>query len=293
MTYRTERLELAISAAREHGAPRRQAHSSILVPSQCGAERAKPRATGPGPYVTGQIESRKVIRKKRETAAEPLIPTVLRSERGSAEVTQFRRTAQSRSPIKGVRTPRGAKVRGQAQASPSAVDLHAAAQSAAARKAKEAAREAALQEAIEAASRPPVHAPVASELPAAQDSKADARSGASDAGRKTAEPLLLMPEALAPDAFVTGAPAPLAAQEDSTQAEAHGRSPLLAGVLSLLLCGSGQIYNREWAKGLMMMMLSIVLWAILLGWLINIWSVCQAVFRASRTRGEAQGAAPA
>lgn len=51
--------------------------------------------------------------------------------------------------------------------------------------------------------------------------------------------------------------------------------PKSAGVallLSILICGGGQLYNGQIAKGVLMFFGCVVLWFVLLGWIINIWS---------------------
>ena len=58
--------------------------------------------------------------------------------------------------------------------------------------------------------------------------------------------------------------------------------PGMALLLSLILCGTGQIYNGEVSKGIMMMVLCFLLWFVLLGWVIHIWSIVDAVVVAER-----------
>jgi Predicted membrane protein len=50
------------------------------------------------------------------------------------------------------------------------------------------------------------------------------------------------------------------------------KSPGTALVLSILWVGLGQIYNGQVGKGFLMMFLCVLLWFVLLGWIINIWS---------------------
>ena len=50
------------------------------------------------------------------------------------------------------------------------------------------------------------------------------------------------------------------------------KSAGLALVLSLLICGGGQMYNGQVAKGVLMLIGCVILWFMLLGWIINIWS---------------------
>jgi TM2 domain-containing membrane protein YozV len=53
-------------------------------------------------------------------------------------------------------------------------------------------------------------------------------------------------------------------------------------LLSLILCGTGQIYNGEVSKGIMMMVLCFLLWFVLLGWVVQIWSIVDSVVVAER-----------
>jgi len=50
------------------------------------------------------------------------------------------------------------------------------------------------------------------------------------------------------------------------------KSAGVAFLLSFLICGAGQMYNGQVAKGILMLIGCIVLWAAFLGWIINIWS---------------------
>jgi len=67
--------------------------------------------------------------------------------------------------------------------------------------------------------------------------------------------------------------------EDVEQPE---HQPGIALLLSLILCGTGQIYNGEVSKGIMMMVLCFLLWFVLLGWVVHIWSIVDAVVVAER-----------
>jgi len=58
--------------------------------------------------------------------------------------------------------------------------------------------------------------------------------------------------------------------------------PGMALLLSLILPGTGQIYNGEMSKGIMMMVMSFLLWWVLLGWVVHIWSIVDAVVIAER-----------
>jgi TM2 domain-containing membrane protein YozV len=60
--------------------------------------------------------------------------------------------------------------------------------------------------------------------------------------------------------------------------------PMIAALLSVLLPGSGQLYNREVGKGLAMFISWWALWLVALGWIVNIWSVVDAYGTATRRR---------
>jgi hypothetical protein len=70
-----------------------------------------------------------------------------------------------------------------------------------------------------------------------------------------------------------------ATMQDLEQPE---HQPGMALLLSLILCGTGQIYNGEVSKGIMMMALCFLLWFVLLGWVVHIWSIVDAVVVAER-----------
>lgn len=65
--------------------------------------------------------------------------------------------------------------------------------------------------------------------------------------------------------------------------------PGMALLLSLILCGTGQIYNGEVSKGIMMMVLCFLLWFVLLGWVMHIWSIVDAVVVAERINKRQHG----
>lgn len=67
-----------------------------------------------------------------------------------------------------------------------------------------------------------------------------------------------------------------------SQLEQPEHQPGMALLLSLILCGTGQIYNGEVSKGIMMMVLCFLLWFVLLGWVVHIWSIVDAVVVAER-----------
>lgn len=62
------------------------------------------------------------------------------------------------------------------------------------------------------------------------------------------------------------------------------KSPGLALFLSLFIVGLGQIYNGEVLKGVLMFFGCILLWIVMLGWIINIWSIIDAYQRAKELR---------
>lgn len=57
---------------------------------------------------------------------------------------------------------------------------------------------------------------------------------------------------------------------------AADKSAGVALILSLLICGLGQLYNDQIGKGVLMFVLMIALWFVLLGWTIWIWSAVDA-----------------
>ncbi|MFW5968075.1 MAG: hypothetical protein ACOCV2_11185 [Persicimonas sp.] len=72
----------------------------------------------------------------------------------------------------------------------------------------------------------------------------------------------------------------LALRQDQLERPEH--QPGMALLLSLILCGTGQIYNGEVSKGIMMMVLCFLLWFVLLGWVVHIWSIVDSVVVAER-----------
>lgn len=54
------------------------------------------------------------------------------------------------------------------------------------------------------------------------------------------------------------------------------KSPGIALLLSFLWCGAGQIYCGRVGKGILMFIGAVALWFILLGWIIQIWSMVDA-----------------
>lgn len=60
------------------------------------------------------------------------------------------------------------------------------------------------------------------------------------------------------------------------------KSPFLAAVLSLFIVGVGQMYNGEVGKGVLMFFGCVLLWAVFLGWIINIWAIVDAYSVANR-----------
>lgn len=62
------------------------------------------------------------------------------------------------------------------------------------------------------------------------------------------------------------------------------KSPGVALLLSLLICGAGQLYNGDVGKGILMFIGCVLLWAVMLGWIINIWSMIDAYGQAKTLR---------
>lgn len=80
--------------------------------------------------------------------------------------------------------------------------------------------------------------------------------------------------------YAPGAGGELALRDDALSQPEH--QPGMALLLSLILCGTGQIYNGEVSKGIMMMVLCFLLWFVLLGWVVHIWSIVDSVVVAER-----------
>lgn len=70
--------------------------------------------------------------------------------------------------------------------------------------------------------------------------------------------------------------------QEGGQFEKPEHQPGMSLLLSLILCGTGQIYNGEVSKGIMMMVLCFLLWFVLLGWVVHIWSIVDSVVVAER-----------
>lgn len=64
--------------------------------------------------------------------------------------------------------------------------------------------------------------------------------------------------------------------------EAAAKSPGIALLLSLLICGVGQMYNGQVAKGILMLIGCVLLWFVLLGWIVWIWSMIDAYTTAKK-----------
>lgn len=54
------------------------------------------------------------------------------------------------------------------------------------------------------------------------------------------------------------------------------KSPGVALLLSFLFCGAGQMYCGRVGKGILMFIGAVLLWFVLLGWIIQIWSMVDA-----------------
>ncbi|WP_156629488.1 GYF domain-containing protein [Methylobacterium sp. Leaf85] len=63
---------------------------------------------------------------------------------------------------------------------------------------------------------------------------------------------------------------------------ASAKSPGVALLLSILICGAGQMYNGQVGKGILMFFACVFLWLIFLGWIISIWSLIDAYQTAKR-----------
>lgn len=66
------------------------------------------------------------------------------------------------------------------------------------------------------------------------------------------------------------------------------RRPFVAGLLSFLFTGLGQVYNGEPLKGGLMFATSMMLWLFWMGWVVSMWSIADAYTVAQRA--ESQGA---
>jgi TM2 domain-containing membrane protein YozV len=54
------------------------------------------------------------------------------------------------------------------------------------------------------------------------------------------------------------------------------KSPGVALLLSLVICGAGQMYNGQVGKGILMLIGCLLAWLVFLGWVIWIWSMVDA-----------------
>lgn len=89
-------------------------------------------------------------------------------------------------------------------------------------------------------------------------------------------------EARAAAAGTTAAASSMVQGRRETGLEKPEHQPGMSLLLSLILCGTGQIYNGEVSKGIMMMVLCFLLWFVLLGWVVHIWSIVDSVVVAER-----------
>jgi len=64
--------------------------------------------------------------------------------------------------------------------------------------------------------------------------------------------------------------------------EAASKSPGVALLLSFFISGAGQMYNGQVGKGILMLLGTIALWFVLLGWTVWIWSMVDAYSTAKR-----------
>ena len=51
---------------------------------------------------------------------------------------------------------------------------------------------------------------------------------------------------------------------------------VVAAMLSLLICGAGQGYNRQFIKGISFFVASLVGWVVFLGWVFHLWAAVDA-----------------
>jgi len=64
--------------------------------------------------------------------------------------------------------------------------------------------------------------------------------------------------------------------------EAASKTPGVALLLSFFISGAGQMYNGQVGKGILMLLGTIALWFVLLGWIVWIWSMVDAYHIAKR-----------
>ncbi|MFB6265015.1 MAG: hypothetical protein ABEL76_15555 [Bradymonadaceae bacterium] len=76
--------------------------------------------------------------------------------------------------------------------------------------------------------------------------------------------------------------------DDAREIHRPEHQPGMSLLLSLILCGTGQIYNGEVSKGIMMMVLCFLLWFVLLGWVVHIWSIVDSVVVAERINQQSE-----
>jgi len=60
------------------------------------------------------------------------------------------------------------------------------------------------------------------------------------------------------------------------------KDPTIAALLSCLIVGLGQLYNGQAVKGILMFVACVFLWAVALGWIVNIWAIVDAYTSAKR-----------
>jgi len=89
-------------------------------------------------------------------------------------------------------------------------------------------------------------------------------------------PVAATPQAMSVGAAVASAVASLGYETTLPANATTGKSPTLAAFLSFLIVGSGQLYNGQPVKGILMFISCVLLWCVLLGWIVNIWSILDA-----------------
>ncbi|MBI2566548.1 MAG: hypothetical protein HYV63_05910 [Candidatus Schekmanbacteria bacterium] len=91
-------------------------------------------------------------------------------------------------------------------------------------------------------------------------------------------PLSLQRGALQPE---SATPPSVAGSPSGAARKTPIKDPFLAGLLSFLMPGLGQVYNGQIGKGIGMFFFSALTWVFLLGWVVMIWSITDA-FRAAK-----------
>lgn len=64
----------------------------------------------------------------------------------------------------------------------------------------------------------------------------------------------------------------------------HNAAHLIAAVASFFIPGLGQLLQGRWLMAVMMFLLTGLLWLVLLGWVIHLWSILDAAFYRPRAQ---------